>query len=93
MQKIVRKRIVFYGEVQGVGFRFRARNAADRVGATGWVRNEYDGSVVMEIQGTELMIDEVIRMIQQGRFIEISDMEAEKIPLIEDERRFRTEWY
>ncbi|MCR5233462.1 MAG: acylphosphatase [Lachnospiraceae bacterium] len=34
----------FYGAVQGVGFRYRAKYAAQSVGATGWVRNEYDGS-------------------------------------------------
>ncbi|MBR6351839.1 MAG: acylphosphatase, partial [Firmicutes bacterium] len=42
---IIRRHIVFYGWVQGVGFRWRARNAAQAVGVTGWVRNEYDGSV------------------------------------------------
>ena len=48
---MIRKRIVFSGWVQGVGFRYRARHAAELLGATGWVRNEYDGSVTMEIQG------------------------------------------
>ena len=50
---IVRKHIIFYGYVQGVGFRYRARHAADLYGCTGWVRNEWDGSVSMEIQGEE----------------------------------------
>ena len=40
---MIRKRIVFYGWVQGVGFRYRALHAADLIGATGWVRNEFDG--------------------------------------------------
>lgn len=54
---MIRKRIVFHGWVQGVGFRYRARHAAEHLGATGWVRNEYDGSVTMEIQGTEIFIN------------------------------------
>lgn len=54
---MIRKRIVFHGWVQGVGFRYRARHAAEHLGATGWVRNEYDGSVTMEIQGTEMFIN------------------------------------
>ena len=54
---MTRKHIVFYGWVQGVGFRYRARHAADLYGCTGWVRNEYDGSVSMEIQGEEENID------------------------------------
>ena len=57
---MIRKRIVFSGWVQGVGFRYRARHAAEHLGATGWVRNEYDGSVTMEIQGTQEQIDGVI---------------------------------
>ena len=54
---MTRKHIVFYGWVQGVGFRYRARHAADLYGCTGWVRNEYDGSVSMEIQGEDENID------------------------------------
>ena len=52
MEKI-RKRMVFQGRVQGVGFRWHARHAALALGLTGWVKNEYDGSVTMEIQGSE----------------------------------------
>ena len=50
--KIIRKQIRVYGSVQGVGFRYRTEHAAESVGATGWVRNDPDGSVFMEIQGT-----------------------------------------
>ena len=56
-QRIVRKHIVFYGQVQGVGFRYRARHAADVYGCTGWVKNKSDGSVTMEIQDAEEQID------------------------------------
>ena len=48
-RSVIRKHIRFFGSVQGVGFRYRARHAADAVGATGWVHNEYDGTVTMEI--------------------------------------------
>ncbi len=86
---IIRKHIVFSGSVQGVGFRFRARQAASLYGCTGWVRNEWDGSVVMEIQGTEEQIDRVILAIGRGSFIRIENMEAKRIPLEENERGFR----
>ena len=42
----------FEGEVQGVGFRWTARHVAEELELTGWVRNEPDGSVTMELQGT-----------------------------------------
>ena len=48
---MIRKHIIFTGQVQGVGFRWRAREAARLYGCTGWCRNEWDGSVTMEIQG------------------------------------------
>ena len=89
MKDIIRKHIVFYGRVQGVGFRYRARNAAALLGATGWVRNEYDGTVSMEIQGTEEVIDKVIEMISKGTFVLIEDMHVDIIPVIEAERDFR----
>ena len=67
MADIVRKRMQFYGWVQGVGFRRRARMAAETLGCTGWVSNEFDGSVLMELQGTEEQIDQVILAIERGR--------------------------
>lgn len=85
----IRRRIVFYGYVQGVGFRWRARFAADEHNCTGWIRNDWEGTVTMEIQGEEIDIDRVIIEIESGRYIRISNMEATNIPLEEDERRFR----
>ena len=43
----------FVGEVQGVGFRWTCRNIASNIGLTGWVRNEDDGSVTLELQGLD----------------------------------------
>ena len=89
---MIRKRIVFSGWVKGVGFRYRARHAAELLGATGWVRNEYDGSVTMEIQGTEEQIDEVIRAIGRGRYVKIENMDVRTIPVIPHEQGFWTKW-
>ena len=89
---MIRKRIVFSGWVQGVGFRYRARHAAELLGATGWVRNEYDGSVTMEIQGTEEQIDGVIQAIERGRYVKIENMEVRTIPVVPHEQGFWTKW-
>ncbi len=86
---MVRKYIVFYGAVQGVGFRYRAMHAAEMYGCTGWVRNEWDGSVSMEIQGSEESIDAVITAIGQGRYVIIESMDVQKLTPVEDERGFR----
>ena len=55
----------------------------------GWVRNEDDGSVSMEIQGTEAQIDRVILEIEQGRYVKIENMEVRTVPMKEGERGFR----
>ena len=92
MDEIIRKHIVFYGWVQGVGFRYRARHAADLYGATGWVRNEYDGSVTMEIQGTEAVIDRVVQTLENARYIRIYGKECQAIALVPNERGFRVRY-
>ena len=47
----IRRRWRFTGTVQGVGFRYYARAAALHLGLTGWVANNWDGSVTLEAQG------------------------------------------
>ena len=87
---MIRKRIVFSGWVQGVGFRWRARQAAQLFGCTGWVKNEYDGSVTMEIQGSEEQIDQVILAIERGAYVRIENMDCRSIPLVLEEGDFHT---
>ena len=87
---MIRKHITFYGRVQGVGFRYRARHAAELYGCTGWVRNKWDGGVTMEIQGMEEAIDKVIRAIEAGRYVRIENMDSQTLSLVEDEYGFRT---
>ena len=90
MMNMVRKHITFYGWVQGVGFRYRARHAAELYGCTGWVRNEWDDSVSMEIQGTEDAIDKVILAIEVRKYVKIENMDSWMIPVETEERGFRT---
>lgn len=87
---MIRKHIVFYGWVQGVGFRYRARHAANLYDCTGWARNEDDGSVTMEIQGTEEQIKKVILAVEQGRFVEIESMDSRTTPVKSEELGFCT---
>ena len=85
---MIRQHIVFHGWVQGVGFRYRAIHAAVLYGATGWVRNDPDGTVTMEIQGTDDQISDVIQAIERGSFVRIEKMDVRKIPVIDHEHGF-----
>ena len=87
---IIRKHIIFYGSVQRVGFRYRARHTANLYGCTGWEKNEWDGSVTIEIQGEEAQIDRVILAIESGRFVQIENLDVKTIPVIEHDYGFRT---
>ena len=47
----MRLRVRYQGRVQGVGFRATARAVATEHVVSGFVRNEPDGSVLLELQG------------------------------------------
>lgn len=83
----MRKRILFKGRVQGVGFRYTAYSEANLLGLTGWVKNLSDGSVEMEVQGREELIDQLINNISGQRFIFIDKMETQQTSEI-DEKGF-----
>lgn len=85
----VRYHIVFYGRVQGVGFRYTSQHLADSLGLTGWVRNEDDGTVTCELQGSDMAIDQFMSRIRDQRWIDISDTERTSIKPDPDERNFR----
>lgn len=87
-EKIIRKKVFVYGTVQGVGFRYRAEHAANMLGVTGWVRNEPDGSVLLEMQGTDGQIDKVLAMVNQGTYVNIDRITANQIPIEEREYGF-----
>ena len=86
---IIRKHIRFYGRVQGVNFRYTSSNIARKLGLTGWVRNEDDGSVEMEAQGTSELINQLIdEMKNVSPYIVIDNIEQNVIPTKQDETEF-----
>lgn len=73
--EIERWRYRFLGRVQGVGFRATAAACADGRPVTGWVQNDADGGVSMEIQGMPAAVTEVIEslLLRQSRNIRTVD--------------------
>jgi acylphosphatase len=71
----MRMRVRYVGNVQGVGFRATARSIAQRHGVTGWVRNDPDESVLLEVQGDDGAIKAVLDEIRRsmGRNIRSED--------------------
>ena len=87
-----RKKIIFSGRVQGVGFRYRASYAAESLGLTGWVKNEWDETVSMEVQGEEEQIDKLVERMYKERYIRIDGISVMNMIPVEGETRFRIKY-
>ncbi len=87
--KKVRYQLRFFGRVQGVGFRYTANSIAYSLGITGWVMNDWDGSVLMEAQGTETSIEQLINQLHNGVYIEIDRIEKTPLSVDTEERSFK----
>ena len=59
-----RRAVIFQGRVQGVGFRYATREVAEAFAVTGWVRNEPDGSVRLEVQGEPAEVAAMLEALQ-----------------------------
>lgn len=89
---LVRKHYIFKGRVQGVGFRFTTYQKATALNLTGWVRNLYDGSVEACFQGEETKIQQLIKEMQNIRYILIDNMEVEDLAVHSLERSFEIKY-
>jgi acylphosphatase len=63
---VIRKAYRIHGRVQGVGFRWWARQSATRLGLRGTVRNEPEGTVHLEAEGPAHDLARFERLLRQG---------------------------
>jgi len=90
--QMIRRRWRFSGHVQGVGFRYRAQYAAQHLGLTGWVANNWDGTVTMEAQGPRETLDRLVpTLTATSRWILIQDMTVTDLPVVDGERGFKVQ--
>ena len=59
---------------------------------TGWVRNDWDGSVSMELQGSREQIEKVLTALKCSRYIRIDKLIDYDIPTIPGERGFQVDY-
>ena len=89
MTNKIRKAARAQGRVQGVGFRYFVQTEAKRCQVTGWVKNESDGSVIMEIQGTAEQLAALEERIKRGNgFAKVSTLDIDDIATVSGESRF-----
>ncbi|MGI8991463.1 MAG: acylphosphatase [Bryobacteraceae bacterium] len=66
------REFIVRGQVQGVGFRWFVKKAADQLGIGGYVRNEADGCVFVYAVGTERQLSQLAGRLRQGpQFAEV----------------------
>lgn len=58
---------VYSGQVQGVGFRYTAVHLARDFSITGFVRNEWDGSVLLTAEGERAELERFIAAVASSR--------------------------
>ena len=85
---MVRVRARYTGRVQGVGFRATARSVAEGAPVSGWVRNEPDGSVTLEVQGDPAAVGAYLTEVGErlGRYVRAE--ERTPVPVAEGARGF-----
>lgn len=61
-----RLNLTITGRVQNVGFRYHTKITADSLNVNGFVKNLYDGSVYVEVEGEDENVDEFVKWCHQG---------------------------
>jgi acylphosphatase len=54
------------GDVQGVGFRAFVEQTAFQLGLQGWVRNRWDGSVEVLVEGEKDLLEKMLAALKRG---------------------------
>ena len=82
---MIAKRVYYAGRVQGVGFRFGAKQVAMGYDVIGSVRNLADGRVELYVRGDFEEVDEFLRDIREESNLahHILEHEEEEIPIAE----------
>lgn len=78
---MARLHVRIVGRVQGVGFRWFAREEARRLGLSGWVTNRAGGDVELEAGGEPSSLERLRRAIEVGP----AGAQVERVELIDEE--------
>jgi acylphosphatase len=86
------RRYIVRGRVQGVGFRYFVEAEARRLGITGWVRNNADGSVEVLAMGSRDQLSALYSKLRSGpRAARVDGVEVEPGDPVPGVTTFRVE--
>ena len=81
--------VYFVGAVQGVGFRFIARDLADKYRIKGWVMNLSDGRVKLVAQGSQKDLNSFLDGLKEKFKSHIADFKLQKKGPLDDYNSFQ----
>ncbi len=89
---VVRKKIMFSGKVQRVGFRYETYILAGELNLTGWVRNKDNGKVELEVQGERDNISFLVSHMKSLKRARVAHVRIDEIPLVDGEMDFAVKY-
>ncbi|MCX7833466.1 MAG: acylphosphatase [Ignavibacteria bacterium] len=81
-------KITVKGLVQGVGFRYFCAHKAIELSISGYAKNMYDGSVLIEAEGEDGMVNEFIESVKIGP--PLSKVNSINVEELEYEGKFKS---
>ncbi|UYP00265.1 acylphosphatase [Oceanotoga sp. DSM 15011] len=76
---MISTKLIVYGRVQGVGFRFYIKTQANKYNINGYIKNLIDGSVEIVAQGQESDLNSFKASIIKGNgFSRVENIEEER---------------
>ena len=84
-QETVRRRVIYSGRVQGVGFRYTTNAISRHHSVSGYVRNCFDATVELEVEGTPQAVDAFLSEVSRRFGRDITDCRVTEIPRQESE--------
>lgn len=73
--------IKVHGLVQGVGYRYYCFQRGTALGLTGWVRNNHDRTVSLQVEGDRSLVESLVDDLRVGPpASSVSNVEVKDIP-------------
>ena len=86
-------RIRVTGMVQGVGYRYFAKQQANLYALRGYVKNKADGSVELEVEGEKEVVEKFKSLLERGPgFSDVERVEINYEPYLNKYNKFSVEF-
>ena len=89
----VRLHAIVHGRVQGVSFRYYAVQRARELGVAGYVRNRWDESVEVVVEGQRQAVEELLAFLRVGpRAAFVTDVDVQWLAATDEFERFEVRY-